>query len=294
MTAQKTIQKNVLVIGLGLLGGSFALDLKAMGGLHLMGFDKNKNNAHTAQKLGFVDEIVENIADAVSKVAIVIVAVPVNFIGAVVSAVLDRVKKNTVVFDVGSVKYDICKHIDNHPKRNRFIAMHPIAGTEFSGPTAALKGLFKDKVNIICDTEKTDATALKMVVTLCEKMGMKNIFMKSKAHDKHIAYVSHLSHVSSFMLGKTVLEIEKKATNIFNMAGSGFASTVRLAKSSPEMWVPIFLQNKKNVLKSLDEYIKNLKSFRAMIVDENQQALSKSMQEIHRIKPILKGILNES
>ena len=290
-TPKKNIKKTVLVIGLGLLGGSLALDLKKWGGYHLIGFDQNKENVETAEKLGIVNEMVVGTADALPFVDIVVVAVPVNFIGEMVFEMLDGIKKNAVVFDVGSVKYDICQQVATHPKRDRFVAMHPIAGTEFSGPTAAIQGLFKDKVNIICDAKKSNTIALKIVTNLCEKLGMKNIFMESKDHDKHIAYVSHLSHASSFMLGKTVLEIEKQTANIFNMAGSGFASTVRLAKSSPEMWTPIFLQNKKNVLKSLDEYIKNLKEFREMIAAEKSTELLNSMKATNKIKAVLEGIV---
>jgi prephenate dehydrogenase len=183
----------------------------------------------------------------------------------------------------------VCEAIENHPKRRNFLATHPIAGTEFSGPSAAIKGLFQEKTNIICEVEKTTFKLQERGLELFKKLGMRIRYMDPKSHDKHIAYVSHLSHISSFMLGKTVVEKEKDERDIFDMAGSGFESTVRLAKSSPAMWTPIFKQNKKHVVKSLEEYIANLTHFKKLLEDENYEAVFNEMQNTNRIKEILNG-----
>jgi prephenate dehydrogenase len=226
------------------------------------------------------------IADA----SVVIIAVPVNIIPQVTKEVLSIISTNTLVFDVGSVKNEICKAVENHPKRKNFVAAHPLAGTEFSGPEAALLNLFDEKVNIICEADKTDWKQLDKAISLFKKLNMRIKMMPPVEHDRHIAYVSHLSHVSSFMLGKTVLEIEKNEQAIFDMASTGFASTVRLAKSSANTWTPIFLENKENIIRSLEEYIKNLTEFKEMIATNNSEALFKAMNETNYIKSILNGI----
>ena len=202
--------------------------------------------------------------------------------------ILNNIGEQTLVFDVGSTKNPNCEAIQNHPRRRNFLACHPIAGTEFSGPKAAVKGLFEGKTNIICEVEKTTFKLQEKAMDLFKKLGMRIRYMDPKSHDKHIAYVSHLSHISSFMLGKTVIEKEKDEQDIFDMAGSGFESTVRLAKSSPAMWTPIFKQNKKQVVKSLEEYIQNLSNFKKLLEEDNYDAVYNEMQNTNRIKEILK------
>jgi len=280
--------KKLVVIGLGLLGGSLAKDLKAKDNCKVYGIDENKAHENEALSLGFVDEIISfknlSIAD------VVIIAVPVNAIGKVTKKVLDLVNENTLVFDVGSVKAAICKQIENHPKRKNFVAAHPLAGTEFSGPKAAISNMFTNKVTILCEADKTDWKILDQAISLFKLLNMRIKMMDPVEHDRHIAYVSHLSHVSSFMLGKTVLEIEKNEQHIFDMASTGFESTVRLAKSAASTWTPIFLENKENVIRSLDEYIKNLKEFKFLIENEEAEKLNEVMQQTIYIKTILNGI----
>ena len=280
--------ERVAVIGLGLIGGSLALDIKDAFGSNIIGVDRNPKNAQRALDIKTIDEIsaIENLTD----VNVVIIATPVDTVPKIVSQVLDVISKDTLVFDVGSVKAAICKSIENHPKRGNFLAAHPIAGTEFSGPDAAIRNLFCGKINILCDVEKTTKVMAEKAFSIFEKLGMELKFMNPDEHDRHIAYVSHLSHVSSFMLGKTVLEIEKDEQNIFDMAGSGFESTVRLAKSSPSTWTPIFTENKKNVLSSLDEYIKNLIEFRDHIEQDRKEDIFDIMQETNHLREILNGI----
>lgn len=284
----KNKQTKVAVIGLGLIGGSLALELKKRFQWIVLGIDANESNASKALELGIVDEIIS--FSAINQVDVVVLAIPVNHAPQLALDVLDVVNEDALVFDVGSTKENICKKVVKHSKRVNFVAVHPIAGTEFSGPEAAIYNLFDGKVNIICDRELSSEASVAKTLAIFEGLEMRTIFMDSAEHDKHIAYVSHLSHISSFMLGKTVLEIEKEEQNIFDMAGSGFESTVRLAKSSPKMWSPIFVENKKNILTSLDEYIKNLNEFRALIVNEETSALQDTMAETNYIKEILKGI----
>ena len=242
----------VHVIGIGLIGGSMVLDIKS---LHpdatIYGIDTNESHLVEAIALGVVDKVAtfEDLAEA----DFVIVSVPVDIALTVLPQVLDCIGENTIVFDVGSTKMPICEAVANHIKRKNFIAAHPIAGTEFSGPSAAIRGLFEGKTNIICEVEKTTFKLQEKALNLFKSMGMRIRYMDPKSHDKHIAYVSHLSHISAFMLGKTVINKEKDEQDIFDMAGSGFESTVRLAKSSPAMWTPIFKLNKKQVVKTLQD-----------------------------------------
>jgi prephenate dehydrogenase len=279
----------VVVIGIGLIGGSMVLDIKA---LHpeatILGMDANENHLQQAIDLGVVEKVgtTEDLADA----DFVIVSVPVDIALVVLPQVLDAVGENTIVFEVGSTKLPICEAVANHPKRRNYIATHPIAGTEFSGPSAAIKGLFQGKTNIICEVEKTTFKLQEKALQLFTALGMRIRYMDPEAHDKHIAYVSHLSHISSFMLGKTVIEKETEEQDIFDMAGSGFESTVRLAKSSPAMWTPIFKQNKKQVVNTLDEYISNLSKFRELLENDDFDAIYEEMQSVNRIKEILNGI----
>ncbi|MCF6348456.1 MAG: prephenate dehydrogenase [Flavobacteriaceae bacterium] len=282
--------EKIAVIGLGLIGGSLALELKKISWATIYGVDNNPEHLQKALDLGIIYE--KATLDVVKNVDVVIIAVPVNIIPELTLQVLDLINDNTLVFDVGSTKSKVCKAVKHHPKRKNFVAVHPISGTEFSGPGAAIYNLFTDKVNIICEQNLSSKKMVDRAISLFENVKMRNVFMDSaEQHDKHIAYVSHLSHISSFMLGKTVLEIEKDEESIFDMAGSGFESTVRLAKSNPETWTPIFLQNKTNILKSLNEYIKNLESFKKLIENESDSEVYATMKSTNRIKNILSGIV---
>lgn len=280
---------NVFIIGIGLIGGSFAIDIKAAFDESVIyGIDKNEENIKQALSLGLVDYASD--LDDLEKADIVIVAIPVDVTVKVLPVVLDRIGDDCLVFDAGSTKKKLCDTIDNHPKRRNYLAAHPIAGTEFSGPQAAIANLYRGKTNIICEVEKTAFKLQEKGMEIFSRLGMRIRYMDPESHDRHIAYVSHLSHISSFMLGKTVIEKEKNERDIFDMAGSGFASTVRLAKSSPDMWTPIFKQNKENILETLEEYIANLIQFKELIENDDFLAIHKEMEETNYIKTILKGI----
>lgn len=277
----------VTVIGLGLIGGSMAITLRKEGiASQLFGIDRSEANAAKALELGLVDKILpEN--EALRQSDLVIVSIPVNATCALLPSVLDEVKANAVVIDSGSTKNLICKAVANHPKRAQFVAAHPIAGTEYSGPSAAFHGLFEGKTNIICEREKSAEQALATAQKVFDALKLKTIFMEPVEHDKHVAYVSHLSHVSSFLLGQTVLDIEKDEKNIFDLAGSGFASTVRLAKSSPDMWAPIFEQNAEYLGQALAEYIMHLQKFQYHLMKHDTNELHKVMTKANEIKRVL-------
>jgi len=279
----------VHVIGIGLIGGSMVLDIKS---LHpdatIYGIDTNESHLAEAITLGVIDKV--GTFDDLAVADFVIVSVPVDVALTLMPKVLDAIGDNTIVFEVGSTKIPICEAVANHQRRRNFIATHPIAGTEFSGPSAAIKNLFQGKTNIICEVEKTTFKLQEKALDLFRSLGMRIRYMDPKSHDKHIAYVSHLSHISSFMLGKTVINKEKDEQDIFDMAGSGFESTVRLAKSSPAMWTPIFKQNKKQVVKSLEEYISNLTLFKELLANDDFDAIFNEMQSVNKIKEILNGM----
>jgi prephenate dehydrogenase len=279
----------IYIIGIGLIGGSMGLDIKALyPEATVYGIDTNENHLQEALALGVIDA--EAKFEELSNADFVIVSVPVDVALTVLPEVLDVIGNDAIVFEVGSTKAPICEAVANHPKRRNFIATHPIAGTEFSGPSAALRGLFQGKTNIICEVERTAFKLQEKALDLFKAIGMRIRYMEPKSHDKHIAYVSHLSHISAFMLGKTVINKEKHEQDIFDMAGSGFESTVRLAKSSPAMWTPIFKQNRKQVVKTLDEYISNLTQFKELLINEDYDAIYEEMESVNRIKEILNGM----
>ena len=280
---------NVFVIGIGLIGGSLAMDIKVnYPKATIYGIDKNENHLEKALELGVIDQKAN--FDSLDIADIVIVSIPVDVQLEVIPNVLDKINDNCLLIDVGSTKEQICKVLEKHPKRRNYLATHPIAGTEFSGPTAAHVGLFNQKTNIICEVEKTAFKLQEKALEIFSKLGMRIRYMDAKSHDKHIAYVSHLSHISSFMLGKTVIEKERNERDIFDMAGSGFASTVRLAKSSPAMWTPIFEQNKTNVIETLEEYINNLQEFKKLMQANDFTEIYNEMESTNHIKQILNGI----
>ena len=277
------------VIGLGLIGGSFALAAKKFNvGVSLYGQDNNPKHMEEALNLRIIDHPLE--VDNYASMDVILMAIPVDACLTLALPLLDQINDNALLIDVGSTKSAICKHIELHPKRNQFLATHPIAGTEFSGPSAAFAELFMEQAQILCETYKTRPDLLEWAVQWFRNMNMEIHEMDAEAHDKHIAYVSHLSHISSFMLGKTVIEKEKDERAIFKMAGSGFASTVRLAKSSPDMWTPIFKQNKENILEVLKEYISNLEHFERLLESDDYDQLFKQLKNINTIKTILAGI----
>lgn len=277
------------IIGLGLIGGSFALAArKHVAGCELFGEDQNRDHEKEALELGLIDKTLG--ASNYVAMDVIILAIPVDATIQVALPLLDQMHENALLMDVGSTKSLICTALEQHPKRNQFLATHPIAGTEFSGPSAAFATLYKGKAQILCEAHKTRPDLLEWAVQWFRNMEMHLKEMDPKAHDQHIAYVSHLSHISSFMLGKTVMEKEKDEQAIFDMAGSGFASTVRLAKSSPAMWTPIFKQNQENILEVLGEYIANLEEFKSLMEQQDYDAIYQKMQQTNAIKEILAGI----
>lgn len=276
----------ISIVGLGLIGGSFARDLGSQINVEVYGVENNEAHCQLAMEMGLVKQILD-LDSALEISDVIIAAVPVDTLESLSMHLLDMLGANQILIDTGSTKNQLCKAVDTHIRRGRFVAAHPLAGTEFSGPTAALKGLFQSKKNIICDHEKTDKDALDKAIRIFESMGMQNIFMSSAEHDKHMAYVSHLSHVSSFMLGMTVLDIEQDEKQIFNLAGTGFASTVRLAKSNPKTWSAIFDRNKENLLPALDQYIIWLGKFKQAMEDGNRILMEKYMVEANDIKRVL-------
>ena len=277
------------IVGLGLLGGSIGLKLKDLyDNITIYGYDIDYKSVNYCLKNKIIDVKFEE--EFLSELDFIFLAIPVDSIKNQLSDYLNKTSDKTLIIDLGSTKFQICNSVENNQNRKNYLAAHPIAGTEFSGPNSAKKDLFNDKVMILCDTEKTDPNLLLDAKKIIKSLGMSIKTMNSKEHDKHIAYVSHLSHISSFMLGKTVMDKEDDEHAIYNMAGSGFESTVRLAKSSPEMWSSIFVENKKNIIESLDEYISNINNFKKLIEGSDQKTLNEEMRRINGIKKILKGI----
>lgn len=279
---------NISIIGLGLIGGSISLALKQRGFMlnKVIGSDLNPEHQKEALRLGLVDEVMDW-EQAVSLADLVIIAVPVDATLALIPAVLNLVKKQ-IVMDVGSAKSEICRAADRHPNRSRFVASHPMWGTEFSGPAAARADAFSGKAAVICNKEDTDTDAVLMTENLYKALGMHVVFMPAEYHDLHTAYISHVSHITSFALANTVLEKEKEDETIFELASGGFETTVRLAKSHAAMWVPIFRQNRDNVLDVLNEHITQLEKFKHCLETEDFKQLETLISHANTIKRILK------
>ena len=277
------------LIGTGLIGGSMSKDLRnILNNIQIRGIDKNEKSIKHAKSIGVIDNIdsLENLNSADR----VILSVPVSESLKILPFVLDNLNNDALVWDVGSTKFSLCKSVENHSKRDQFLATHPIAGNEFSGPEASIENLFNGKIQILCEANKTRPDLLQWAKSIFNLMGMKIRYMNPEEHDKKMAIVSHLSHISSFMLGKTVMEFEKNDQNILDFAGSGFESTVRLAKSSPEMWSSIFKDNRENILEILNTYIQNLKQFQLKIENENYIDLKNQMIKTNKLKKILDTI----
>ena len=278
----------VAIIGVGLIGGSLALKLREKKFANeFIGIDKSENHLQEALELGIID-IAENLENGVKNADLIIVAIPVDATVKILPQILDLISEKQTVMDVGSTKSGIVAAIKNHPKRKRFVAFHPMWGTENSGPKSAQKESFSGRAAVICDKEDSAEDAFSLVEKVAKTLEMNTIFMASEAHDVHTAYISHISHITSYALANTVLEKEREEDTIFQLASSGFSSTVRLAKSHPEMWVPIFKQNKENVLDVLNEHITQLRKFKAALEKENYELLEELIRNANKIRGILK------
>jgi prephenate dehydrogenase len=279
--------KTATIVGVGLIGGSFSLALKDQKLVSkVIGVSRSGETARKALELGIVDEVLP-LEKAVKQSDLIYVAIPVDVTLPVIKNILDLLTPEQIVVDAGSTKLALCKFVSDHPNRHRFVATHPMWGTEYSGPEAAVHDAFRGRSCVICEREKSDADALKIVEDIYLKLGMSLVNMDAESHDVHAAYVSHISHITSFALANTVLEKEREEDAIFELAGGGFESTVRLAKSSPAMWGPIFMQNRENVLDVLNEHIMQLRKFKSCLEKENYPYSMELMENANKIRRIL-------
>ena len=280
-------RKKITIVGVGLIGGSLALQLHEKKiSSKLIGVETNEFHAQKALELELVDEILP-LDEAILDSDVVILAIPVDSMVTLLPQVLDKIDDQIVV-DLGSTKSQLVDAVKNHPKRGRYVAAHPMWGTEYNGPEAAVRGAFEKVAVAICNAKESDKDAVEWARNMFGKIGMRLLEMDAYAHDLHAAYVSHISHITSFALANTVLEKEKEEGAIFDLASAGFESTVRLAKSNPAMWVPIFKQNRENVLDVLNEHISQLRKFKSCLEKENYDYLLELIEEANKIKGIIK------
>ncbi len=280
-------RKRIAIIGVGLIGGSLALQLKEKGlTTRIIGVDNNEDHQKQAIGMSLVDEVM-NLDEAIEQSDVIILAIPVDSIIKILPSVLEKIDKHIVV-DLGSTKSELIAIASGHEKRGRLVATHPMWGTEYSGPQAAVQGAFENKAVIFCNEKDSDEDALTWTKNMYKEIGMHFLSMDAVAHDLHAAYVSHISHITSFALANTVLEKEKEEDAIFELASAGFESTVRLAKSNPSMWVPIFMQNRENVLDVLNEHISQLRKFKACLEKENWGYLKELIEGANKISKIIK------
>lgn len=278
----------VTIVGVGLISGSFALALKEKGLVKkVIGVSRTKSSADKAIELGIIDEALP-LEEAVPQSDLIYVAIPVDVTVPIMVKIMDMIGEHQIVADAGSTKHFLCEALKDHPMRSRFVATHPMWGTEYSGPESAVRDAFIGRACVISEKEKSDPAALESVEKIYEHLGMHFVYMDADAHDMHAAYISHISHITSFALANTVLEKEREDNAIFELAGGGFESTVRLAKSNPAMWAPIFMQNRENVLDVLNEHISQLRKFKSCLEKENFEYLWELMENANRIKRILK------
>jgi len=279
---------SITIVGVGLISGSFSLALKDRGLVkNVIGVSRTTASIEKALELGLIDETL-SLEEAVRKSDFIYVAIPVDVTIPVMGKIMDLVTDRQIVADAGSTKHALCASLADHPMRRRFVATHPMWGTEYSGPESAVRNAFAGRACVICEQEKSDPDALKTTEGIYELLGMELVYMDADSHDMHAAYVSHISHITSFALANTVLEKEKEEDAIFELAGGGFESTVRLAKSNPSMWLPIFRQNRENVLDVLNEHISQLKKFKSCLEKENYPYLQELMENANKIRKILK------
>jgi prephenate dehydrogenase len=277
---------NVAIIGIGLIGGSLAITLKENGFADtVIGVDERPEHLAKAIRRRLIDEEMP-LREAIAASDLVIVAVPVDVMASLLPLILDQVDQQ-VVMEVGSTKERLLESVRTHPRRGRFVSTHPMAGTEYSGPEAAVPNLFNGKYTVLCETEKSDPDALALVERLYASIPMKMAYLDPKSHDVHTAYVSHISHISSFALALTVLAKERDEARIFELASTGFGSTVRLAKSSPDTWIPIFRHNRDNVLDVLDEHINQLSLFRTLLIKKDFDSFYERIAEANKIRKII-------
>ena len=281
--------RTVGIIGLGLIGGSMALDLKRRGfASRTLGVESDPVAAQAACTIGLVDEVV-SYEDCIRRADIIVVAVPVGTAVKMVPDILDRLEASAkIVIDVCSTKEPVCRAVEGHPCRAQYVSTHPMAGTEYSGPWAAQPGLFDGRACILADAEESAPSAVETIEALYGALNMRVLRMDARQHDVHTAYVSHISHVTSFALALTVLEKEKDEKHIFDLASGGFSSTVRLAKSNADMWIPILTQNRENVLQVMDTYIEKMQAFRKAIDEFDEDAIRGLIEEANRIKKIIR------
>ena len=279
---------SVTIVGVGLISGSFSLALKDRGLVrNVIGVSRTASSIAKALELGLIDEALP-LEEAVKKSDLIYVAIPVDVTVPVMRQVMDLITGGQIVADAGSTKQALCESLADHPMRRRFVAMHPMWGTEHSGPEAAVRNAFEGRACVVCEKEKSDPDAVETMENLYRQMGMHMVYMDAESHDMHAAYISHISHITSFALANTVLEKEKEESAIFELAGGGFESTVRLAKSNPSMWLPIFMQNKEHVLDVLNEHIAQLRKFKSCLEKENYGYLRELMENANKISKILK------
>ncbi len=277
----------ILIAGLGLIGGSFALALRDRGiADEILGVEKSDENAAEALRLGLADRIV-TLEEGVPQADLVVLATPVDTIPLMAVKALNHVTDRQVVMDMGSIKAELCEVISMHARRGRFVAAHPMWGTEYSGPRAAQHGAFTGRNAVLCEAERSDADALATVERIFRTLDVPVVYMGAEEHDLHAAYVSHISHVTSFALALTVLEKEREERHIFDLAGGGFESPVRLAKSAAATWVPILLRNKYNVLDVLREHIHQLQIMRRMIERDDAEGLTSAFGKANSIQRII-------
>ena len=279
---------SITIVGVGLISGSWSLALKDRGLVrNVIGVSRTAASAQKALGLGLIDEVLP-LGEAVRKSDLIYVAIPVDVTVPVMRQIMDLVTDKQIVADAGSTKHVLCESLAGHPMRSRFVATHPMWGTEYSGPEAAVRDAFRGRACVICEKEKSDPNAVEAIEWLYKEMGMHIVYMDANSHDMHAAYISHISHITSFALANTVLEKEKEESAIFELAGGGFESTVRLAKSNPSMWLPIFMQNKEHVLDVLNEHIAQLRKFKSCLEKENYTYLQELIENANKIKRILK------
>ncbi len=275
---------NIGIIGLGLMGGSLGLELKKVPNKYvILGYDHNLEHQKDALKLGLVDKVTNNLSN-IKECDVIVLTIPVDAI-IEISKNLKDIKEESTIIDFGSSKEKIDKAIPKEIRKN-FVTAHPMTGTEKFGPTAAIEGLYDDKVMVVCNKEKSGNLQNRVALEIFSDINAKVVFMEAKEHDKHVAFISHMPHAVSYAIANSVMK-QENPENIIALAGGGFKSMSRIAKSSPKMWEDIFRQNRTNMLKSLDIFNKEMKLCQELIEKEEWEKLHLWMSSANRLHSIL-------
>lgn len=276
----------ITIIGTGLIGSSAGLVLQNQGNF-IIGYDNSKKNLQQALSMGAINKESNDLKEICRQSAAVFLCVPVEEIKKSLGKILSTVSKNCVVIDMGSTKTSICRQVRNHPNRSAYVAAHPLAGSEQSGPAFAKETLFAGKTIVVCEKELSSQNSIKTALNLFHEMGLHTIFMTPEKHDSMLAITSHLPQVLSYALAGIPEFRYQENMGWEKLTGGGFETTTRLALSSSEVWMPILMDNKKALIGNIQSLSNTLLLFAEKLASNDFAAVSDLIQTANKVRKTL-------